>query len=294
LYFTNGNCSCISNYFGEYCDERCADSECNIYCQCNDSSICLGQTRCTDETLTFSNNIYSLISTNLSTFNNLALEGSILLIQADAVVVLGNLNVANSKIQITSASILIDKNLTISNSTIFFNSSTLVSKGCINVTNSNFSINLANTTEDASQIVLMQSDTGCLNIGSFNISFFNTPKCLILKDKVTESTLVVLLIKDPSCDTSNIGIQPWEIALIIIGSIIVIIIILIVIIMLVPELKAIIFPSSKIRRSLKTRLEDEETLDQFRDKMKNLKNQIKEAEVEHEKVKKLFEEEKKV
>jgi len=68
---------CYSGYYGEDCDQRyinyfsffrCIDSGCVLKCSCSDTSVCVNQSICADNTTTVAENI--TLSSNNLTFNN--------------------------------------------------------------------------------------------------------------------------------------------------------------------------------------------------------------------------------
>jgi len=213
----NGTCNCNPNYYGVTCNEKCIDSKCSIFCLCNDT--CEEEEISCMNDITINNQNFSLLfSTNYSIRGNLSIDGS-------------NLN-------LTSAEITTYSSITISNSNIFYSSSTIISYECIKLSNTTITVDLSQQ-PNISKLLLFNSTIGCLLLDSYKINYLNEPKCTTLINEENSYSFYIIFEKQPDCGAkeSQNTIPSWEIALIIVGSVVGVALIFIIIVLIVPSLR---------------------------------------------------------
>jgi len=206
----------MKNYTGSICGERCVDIDCKISCNCN--STCSGNGNNCSNNIIISNSSYSLLLQQFSIQGNVTIEGS---------------NVSLTSIEITAS------NLSISDSNVYFSSSTIISKGCINLYNTKITVDLSKS--NTSQILLLNSTSGCLIYSSTSISYINKPKCSDPSKEEDSYSLIILVNQQPNC--GQVPIEAWIIALIVVIGLV---IITISIILLVPSIRRKIFAQKKL------------------------------------------------
>jgi len=223
---TDKNCYC--NYLGQLCDQKCVDSNCSLPCLCNDSNSCEE-----NENIICMNDI--TVSNQTATFS----FGTQFIIE-------GDLTIEGSNLNLSSILLISDSNITLSNSIISLNSSTIVSKECINLSKTNFLVYLP-PSHIKDKLLLINSTIGCLNIDSLSITYSNEqPKCTNLQIG-NDSYSIFILFKETNCEEplTETPLPVWEIALIIVVSVIGLAIIIVVITMLIPSIRSQIFRKKK-------------------------------------------------
>jgi len=220
----NGQCHCSTPFLGASCDQRCVDANCSIKCSCDSQETCYGVNIVCNNDIVVTNQNLSLL-----TFSNFSFGG--------------NLTITESILDINSIDLIVQKVIYISNSTIFFNSSSIITSGCINISNTNFTINLSNNEHN---LYLLNSTSGCLNGHPNSITYLNQPKCTTLKTESNAYSLLIILSEQTNCNLSQgKTLQPWAIALIIVGIVIGIALIFLLIVLIVPTFREAIFPHEK-------------------------------------------------
>jgi len=197
---TGVGCQCTSNFMGVNCDQICIDSNCSTFCLCdhNCSEIknCNNNISITNQSLIFSENI---------TFQ-------------------GNLTIEGSNINLTSILLTTFSNISISNSNLIFNTSAILSDECIKLSNTTITVDLSQQSSNISKLLLLNSSLGCLSIDSYNINYLNKPKCTQLESEENAYSLYIIFVRQSysECETieNQNTISWWEIALIIVGSIV--------------------------------------------------------------------------
>jgi len=227
---SDGSCHCNNNFFGIYCDQRCADSKCNISCVCNETTSCSNAELICNNEIIIENQTISF-STNVEFLNAM---------------------IGESLVNFTSLSFKILNNLTVSDSNLLFDSSSSITvNGCINLNNISLSLTISNSSSNQ-KIVLLNSSSGCLNISNYFLNITNIPKCTILKNETTSSSFTILLAPDVKCATVQSPFQ-WYIVVIIVGSVFGVLIILTLIVFLIPSIRHKIFVRTGIRNQVKNK-----------------------------------------
>jgi len=226
----NGSCNCSMGFSGDNCDFRCFDSDCNVNCTCDINT-------CSDDII--------ICTKDINIFNlSIPLQDLLQIIQ-------GAITIEKSNLNITSGNIFTASSMSIADSNLYFNSSSIISTGCINLTNSNITVDLKNTS--SKELLLLQSKSNCLNLSSISYSYINTPHCTLPKNEENQTTLFITISLSPTCGSEEPPFQIW-IIIVIVGSILGLVILFIILVLTIPKLKYTLFPSQRIRKEMKEKL----------------------------------------
>jgi len=181
------------------------------------------------------------------------------------------------------------KNLSLSNSTLVFDSSTIYVNGCISLLNTSLTVDLSNLNNITNQekLVLLNSSMGCLNGSSYTIHYLNQPKCYSILSEKDDNSIFLIFSKNNCNEESQKQntFQSWEIAVIIVGSVVVLAIIFVLLALFSP-LRRKIFPHQLEKK------EDDKNpnpLDTVQLKMDDLQSEIKNLKEQEERVRNLLE-----
>jgi len=205
----NGACDCFDNYIGRYCDERC------IFADCSASCIGCGE---------FQDQILAILQGN-ATFETY------------------------SNINFTSTQLFIYKNFDLANMSLMLDSSSIVVQGCIHLNNVTLTLNLTNIKSDEKNFTILNSTSGCLDVGNYSITYLNKPECTNITSQKDSAAIVIVLATDTNClknqETNSNEISVWAILIPIISVVFILIILIFGIILLIPDCRRKIIPEAE-------------------------------------------------
>jgi len=149
--------------------------------------------------------------------------------------------------------LIFEQNLTISDSLLSFFNSSIITQGCIKLRNIIVTVNLKNLnfTSNINKIVLFKSESGCLNIQNYNITYLNKPDCSTSNIESDGENLVINTVVINNCKSQNPA--NYTLIITVIVCVVVGLIIITLIIVFATPLKYVVFPKLKVRKNLKKR-----------------------------------------